>query len=320
MADFKNILCVLDPTDKVGTALNRSVWLAKATGAKLNLLTCYYNEYLSGERFFDSASLKKARTGMLDGYQQLLDKIAAEQRDAGLKVQAHAVWDHPLDEGIVRHALKIKADLVIKDKHSSSQSKLTGVQSVFTNTDWNLIRTCPMPLWFSSPSKNFRNPKIIASIDPMHEHDKPAALDDQLLIISQVVADKSGGEVHAFHAYDPRIAVSAVSANAYIPMSLPIEEIEREIQTQHQERFDEVCSYHRIEADHAHLVSGLTHEKLPELVEAIGGDLVVMGAVSRNKLKRLFIGATAERTLSRINCDVLIIKPSPFRTPVELVA
>jgi universal stress protein E len=43
-----------------------------------------------------------------------------------------------------------------------------------------------------------------------------------------------------------------------------------------------------------------------------------MGAVARNRLKRLFIGATAERTLEHIPCDVLIVKPAWFISPVDI--
>jgi universal stress protein E len=41
-----------------------------------------------------------------------------------------------------------------------------------------------------------------------------------------------------------------------------------------------------------------------------------MGAVSRSGLKRLFIGHTAERVIDRLKCDVLIVKPEGFKTPV----
>jgi universal stress protein E len=43
-----------------------------------------------------------------------------------------------------------------------------------------------------------------------------------------------------------------------------------------------------------------------------------MGAISRNRWKRLFIGATAERTLDHLPCDLLIVKPDWFRTPAEI--
>jgi universal stress protein E len=44
-----------------------------------------------------------------------------------------------------------------------------------------------------------------------------------------------------------------------------------------------------------------------------------MGAVARNRLKRLFIGATAERTLEHLPCDLLIIKPDWFSQPIQAV-
>ena len=85
----------------------------------------------------------------------------------------------------------------------------------------------------------------------------------------------------------------------------------------HQKRFEEITSFHEIAADKAHLKSGLTHEELPALATDLDADVVVMGAVARNRWKRLFIGATAERTLEHLPCDLLIVKPDWFKTPVE---
>ena len=73
-----------------------------------------------------------------------------------------------------------------------------------------------------------------------------------------------------------------------------------------------------IEKDHAHLVAGLTHEELPAIASKLDAAVVVMGAVARSSWKRLFIGATAERTLEDLPCDLLIIKPDWFQTPVAL--
>jgi universal stress protein E len=52
---------------------------------------------------------------------------------------------------------------------------------------------------------------------------------------------------------------------------------------------------------------------VPTRLEAVarrtGAGIVVMGAVSRSALKRLFIGSTAEHLLDRLPCDVLVVKP-----------
>ncbi|MDH3616652.1 MAG: universal stress protein, partial [Gammaproteobacteria bacterium] len=243
-----------------------------------------------------------------------LEKLAEPLRADGVVVKTTALWDHPLYEGIVRQAVESGADIVVKDTHHHSAI----ARVLLTNTDWNLIRTCPLPLWLVKPQDFAETPVFVAAIDPMHQHDKPAALDDEILHISKELSRTVEGELHAFHSYDPRIAVATATANAYIPVSLPFDEIEQQMHEDHQKRFREITDFHKIEDDNAHLVAGLTHEELPLIAANLKADVVVMGAVARNRWKRLFIGATAERTLEHLPCDLLIIKPDWFKTPVDL--
>jgi len=314
MHKINQIMNVIDPTADAQPALQRAAWLAKNTGAELELFICYYNEYLSGDRLFDSPSLEKARKEIVGGHKVHLEKLAAPLREAGISVKTTAVWDHPLHEGIVRHAAATGADVVMKDTHHHSAVS----RALLTNTDWNLIRACAVPLWLVKPTDISDVPVFVAAIDPLNEHDKPAALDDEILVLSKALADAAGGEVRAFHSYDPRIAVATATANAYIPVSLPFDEIEKQMREQHEKRFNEVVEFHEIGADRSHLVAGLTHEELPDLAENVQADVVVMGAVSMNRWKRLFIGATAERTLEYLPCDLLIVKPDWFQTPAEI--
>ena len=314
MHKISRIMCVIDPTTDEQPAMRRAAWLATNVGAELDLFVCYYNEYLSGDRLFDSPSLEKARREVIGGHEKHLEKLAEPLRGSGLIVRTAAIWDHPLYEGIVRHAHAIGANVVFKDTHH--HAALT--RALLTNTDWNLIRTCPVPLWLVKPHEIADKPVFVAAIDPLNQHDKPAALDDEILVLSKKLAEKSNGEVHAFHSYDPRIAVATATANAYIPVSLPFDEIEKQMHEQHQKRFNEVTEFHGLDDKHAHLVAGLTHEELPIMAEKMNADVIVMGAVARNRWKRLFIGATAERTLEFVPCDLLIVKPDWFQTPVEM--
>ncbi len=294
--------------------MHRAAWLAKSSGATLELMVCYYNEYLSGDRLFDSPSLEKARGELISGQSKHLEELAETFRKDDIVVTTSAVWDHPLHEGIVRHAVHTGADIVFKDTHHHSAVS----RALLTNTDWNLIRTCPVPLWLVKPHALSDEPEFMAAIDPMNQHDKPAALDDEILQVSKTLADAVGGVVHAFHSYDPRIAVATATANAYIPVSLPFDEIEQQMHEDHQKRFTEITSFHGVPEENAHLVAGMTHEELPAIAEKLKADVVVMGAVARNRWKRLFIGATAERTLEQLPCDLLIVKPDWFQTPVDL--
>jgi universal stress protein E len=314
MQNIENILVVIDPTVNEQPALVRAATVAQKFGAELTLVVCYYNEYLSGDRLFDSPSLKKARAEVIDGQKRHLEKLAEPWRAKGLTVSTAAVWDHPLYEGIVRHAVASGADVVFKDTHHHSAV----TRALLTNTDWNLIRTCPVPLWLVKPGDQAVEPTIVAAIDPLNQNDKPAALDDEIIQLGKALTKALGGSLHAFHSYDPRIAVATATANAYIPVSLPFDEIEQQMHDDHKKRFVEITSFHGIDDSKAHLVAGLTHEELPMIADKLKADLVVMGAVSRNRWKRLFIGATAERTLEHLPCDLLIVKPDWFQTPVEL--
>lgn len=313
MEKISRILSVIDPTVEDQPALRRAAWLAKHCGAELELIVCYYNEYLSGDRLFDSPSLEKARSEVIANQERHLEELAEPIRKDGIVVTTTAVWDHPLYEGIVRQAISSGADIVFKDTHHHSVM----TRALLTNTDWNLIRTCPVPLWLVKPHEIADTPVFVAAIDPMHQHDKPAALDDEILQLTKQVGGQVSGKVHAFHSYDPRIAVATATANAYIPVSLPFDEIEQQMHEDHEKRFNEITSFHGLDEEQSHLVAGLTHEELPIIAEKLQADVVVMGAVARNRWKRLFIGATAERTLEHLSCDLLIVKPDWFQTPVE---
>jgi universal stress protein E len=57
---------------------------------------------------------------------------------------------------------------------------------------------------------------------------------------------------------------------------------------------------------------GVASQVLPELAGALNVDLLVMGAVSRSGLERIFIGSTAEQVLEALPCDVLVLKSPDF--------
>jgi len=57
---------------------------------------------------------------------------------------------------------------------------------------------------------------------------------------------------------------------------------------------------------------------IPEQARKKRAKPVVMGTVARTGLPGLFVGNTAERILTQLDCSVLAVKPEGFVTPVEL--
>jgi universal stress protein E len=305
MAKKDTILVVIDPTTKDQPALARAAWLANRLGLALELFICDYDQYLAGERFFDSKALKKARAGLLERHEKRLDKLAAPLREQGLSVSVSAEWDHPLHEGILRKIDQAKPHLVVKDTHFHSAIR----RSVFSNTDWNIIRDCLVPLWLVKPHKNPAIAMLLAAVDPLHDRDKPAKLDHRILETAEEIRAAVDGRLKVVHAFDPA-PVYAVSTDAMsFPITEPINEAVAALKQQHQDAMEELTAAHSIAAEDCHLIEGETREVLVGAVDEYGADVVVLGAVSRGALKRLALGSTAERVLDFVPCDLLIVKP-----------
>jgi len=81
--------------------------------------------------------------------------------------------------------------------------------------------------------------------------------------------------------------------------------------------FGRACERAHIPPARRHLNMGLVRDELASLVKRLDAGIVVMGAVSRSGLRRVFIGNTAERVLDDLDCDVLVVKPADFKSNVS---
>lgn len=312
MSRVSKILVVADPTATEQPAVTRALGIARTLGARLEVFACVYDQYISGERFFDSRGLQKSRASMVRHTIAKLEETVDALDGGGVEVSYAARWDSPLDEGIVRQVLHSGADLLVKDTHHHAPLR----RSLFSNTDWNLIRTCPCPLLLVKPETAYPYTQIAAAVDPTHEHDKPAALDRAIIAVACELARESAAELHFAHAFLP---VSAAVCASAVPGAViyPIDISEEVIEQGHREALSKLVAQSPRRPDHVHMLPGRTNEVLQDLVAEKGIDLLVMGVVARNRLKRIFLGSTAERVLEHLTCDLLLVKTPGFETPVQ---
>lgn len=317
MAQGNHILAIIDPTATEQPVLDRAALLAARLQRPLELFICDYDQYLAGERFFDSESLTKARDSLIENHKQNLEKLAADLRgratSAALEVSVDACWDHPLYEGIVRKVERAQPAFVVKDTHYHTVLKRT----IFSNTDWNLIRDCPAPLWLVKPHPLGDAPNIIAAVDPVHERDKPAELDRAILRQACDLAAALGGTAHVLHAFDPSPAYAASADSMAFPIATPIREMLDSLKQAHESAVTDLVASYPVDAGNVHIIEGDTRSALNRLAGEIEADVVVMGAVARGALQRLVLGSTAEQVLDHVTCDVLVLKPTGFETPVD---
>jgi universal stress protein E len=310
MKRLDHILAVLDPTTEAQPALAKAATLARRSGAALELFICDFDPSLSGQPFFDTDKLRHLREEFVAERLEYLEDIAEDLRAEGLAVETHVHWDNPAYRGIVRRVEEASPDLVVKDTHYHTALRRT----LFTNTDWSLIRTCPAPLLLAKPGQWPDTPRILAALDPGHVGDKPAELDHDILEWSGLVAACMGGEVHGVHAFFPAALLAATATLAGMPLASGVTSAEI-VEAERQRiagRLADIVGAHQLPAQRVHLEQGAAAEVLPRMAEQLNAALMVMGAVSRSRLQEVFLGSTAERVLDRIGCDVLVVKPADF--------
>lgn len=311
---FKRILVALrDPRMPSGALLRKASTIAEASGARVELfhainepipLNVLHPEQGASAVDAERASIARLRT-------QQLEKLARKAFAQNVRVTTHAEWDFPPHEAVIRRALAIRADLVI----AGVQPPARGGRVWLANTDWELIRHCPCPLLLVKSPRAYDRPKVLVAVDPFHAHDKPASLDSRLLKAGAALSNVLRGELHLFHAYMPLVAnmlaPSAQMVPAWGPPGAQDQYIE-EIRT----ALDKLARQEKIPPARRHLVAGDVVSALTQTVKRVGARVVVMGAVSRRGLRRIFIGNTAERALDQIAADVLVVKPRGFKTDV----
>jgi len=304
VADSRRILVIVDPTSDAQPAAERAIQLAGQLGATVELFVCDYDQHLAGARFYDADTLQSAREELIGRHLRRLNELASTFESQDVAISVDARWDHPLDEGIARKVAEVEPYLVVKDTHYHSAIK----RSIISNTDWKLIQNCPAPLLLVKPRAISGNPRVIAAVDPVHAHDKPAELDNRILARAEELCTATAGELHVFHAFDPTPAIAAAATTMVTPISAPVREVTEALEQRHRQALDDLLREHPLREFKLHVHQGAPHTLLIALADHMNADIVVMGAVSRSSLKRVFIGSTAERVLDHLPCDLLIVK------------
>ena len=289
------ILVVIDTAPGASQpALERAAWLAKQSEGRLELFACEWDPDVESGRVDVTA-----RDRLLAQRQRSLEELAAPLKQRGVAVSVDVVWDHPFDAAILKKAAAHDYWLVAKDTHHHNLAQRT----LLTNVDWHLIRTCPVPLLLVKDRKLAAEPVVLAAVDPLNEHDKPAALDERIYTFAAELARKLRGHLHVVHSYGTPLGAELPPGAVKL------------IADEHRAAMKRFLDTHAALEGQPHLYEGAAHECLQQAAKEHAADFVVMGAVARRGLKRLFIGSTAERVLDRLPCDLVIIKPLEFEAP-----
>lgn len=296
----------IDPHAPDPQAAALGVYLAEQLGTPLELYSAVYNSQVTLAHFETRDSLQHARDLLVAQARRQLEQLA--ENLPGAAVACHAAWDHPFEEALIRHVLDREAGLLVVGLPPAEARE----GRRWSAAHWELVRHCPAPVLLTQGLPWARPPRIVAALDPSGHHARHADLERAILAQASELATATGGELHAWHAWEPGLGSAIGGLDRPLASELPGERAAQ----RHQEALDEALQAAGVEPARTVIVQGRPERALPEYCRQERIDVVVMGAIARNPFGRIFIGSTAERVLDQLPCDLLVVKPESFRTPV----
>jgi universal stress protein E len=298
-AVIQKILVVVDPTTGEQAALQKAARMAASCGASLELYICDVEQNLP-ESWTGGARAEEFRHLMRQRHLQELELLARPLRERGLDVTTVAEWHPPLEEGIGHHVIRTAPDLVIKETHWHAAMRRVSL----TRTDWILIRQIPAPLLLVRRTPWPSAPRVLVSVDPCHPADHPPALDEALIESGRSVANALAADMEVVHVLQN-------------PPHLPRDPVSPELKNVYQER---ACAAVTRLAQRAgvgvRFADGAVDAGIVKLVDQTQPSILVMGAVARPRWVHSAASGTAAQILERIRCDLLIVKPPGFISPL----
>ena len=243
-----------------------------------------------------SLFFKKQQQLFAEQYEKMLQVLRGEFSAMKIRVSAEFSSAKNSPDAILKKILEYKPDITIK-----SIQKPSSFNILITNTDWYLIQNSPCPLLLVKSQKWHPDGSIIAAVDPLHVKAQQNQLDHLLLDTAANLAGNLQLTPRAFHSYLPDMGTM-------FPKVLDAGEYIKEVKLNHKVKVEELSKSHGISSENVTLAKGDLIKSLLLCIKKERGNILVLGALSRNFVERAIVGSTAERILYDTPCDVLIMK------------
>lgn len=307
MESIKQVAAAIRDDMPEAGALDRSIDIARRTGAALNLYVFAWDPAVGNHPFADRRATDRAIADHVATRRQWLLERVEPLRAEGMKVHAEVIWADSLSREILRMVLATEPDLLVKDAE-------TGPREGWAPVDWRLLRYCPAPLMLVQPRPGPAVGRVLAAVDPMHAWGKPESLDGAILSAGQLIAGLYEAELHVGHAVEP---LPVLLAQHMGEGAEAVEAARGDYLDAQRKALTAACEGRGLDVSRVHQREGSPAKVIADLVDDIGAGLLVLGTVNRRGLKRAVIGSTAEAILDHTTADVLAIKPDGFVSDYE---
>lgn len=304
---FNNILVVLNPENDKQYALARAVRLAKeqknSNPVKITLFLAIYDLSYEMSALLSPEERAEMHRNVIEQRKLAIQPYIEKYASDGINFSSTVVWHSNEAEAITTEVETHNYDLVVK--YTNAEESLKSL--IVTPVDWQILRKCPTPILVVKDGDWKHQRRILVAVNVSDdENEAHSTFNDELVSLSMDLADSlDRGNIHLVTAYPPTPINMAIDLPEFSSG-----EYSCGLRGQYLLNMKALRQKYGIDGDHTHVLEGFPEDVIPQVAEKLEAELVILGTIGRTGLSAAFLGNTAEHVISKLNCNLLAIKPS----------
>lgn len=303
---FNNILVVLNPENDKQYALARAVRLAKeqknSNPVKITLFLAIYDLSYEMSALLSPEERAEMHRNVIEQRKLAIQPYIEKYASDGINFSSTVVWHSNEAEAITTEVETHNYDLVVK--YTNAEESLKSL--IVTPVDWQILRKCPTPILVVKDGDWKHQRRILVAVNVSDdENEAHSTFNDELVSLSMDLADSlDRGNIHLVTAYPPTPINMAIDLPEFSSG-----EYSSGLRGQYLLNMKALRQKYGIDGDHTHVLEGFPEDVIPQVAEKLEAELVILGTIGRTGLSAAFLGNTAEHVISKLNCNLLAIKP-----------
>ena len=304
---FNNILVVLNPENDKQYALARAVRLAQEQKSpnpvNITLFLAIYDLSYEMSALLSPEERAEMHRNVIEQRKLAIQPYIEKYDSDGINFSSTVVWHSNEAEAITTEVETHNYDLVVK--YTNAEESLKSL--IVTPVDWQILRKCPTPILVVKDGDWKHQRRILVAVNVSDdENEAHSTFNDELVSLSMDLADSlDRGNIHLVTAYPPTPINMAIDLPEFSSG-----EYSSGLRGQYLLNMKALRQKYGIDGDHTHVLEGFPEDVIPQVAEKLEAELVILGTIGRTGLSAAFLGNTAEHVISKLNCNLLAIKPS----------